>query len=57
MSGKIKWWAGALFFAWLTYKFATQGATYMGAENNKAIWFTGALAVICVREAVNKSSA
>lgn len=57
MRGKFTWWLGAFFFGWLTYKFATQGAAYMGGENNKAIWFTAALAVICVWGALDKSSA
>lgn len=54
---KATWWAGAVIFGWLTYKFATQGATYMGAENPKAIAFTAVLALICLWGANSKSNA
>lgn len=54
---KFWWWAGAVIFGWLTYKFATQGAAYMGGENSKAIAFTAVLAAVCLWGATSKSSA
>ena len=42
---KFGYWALAIIFGWLTYKFLTAGVPLMGDDNGKAIFFSAAVSL------------
>lgn len=53
---KFGWWALALIFGWLTYRFAIDGAAAMGEDNPKAIAFTAVVALTGLYGATSNNS-